>query len=332
MRAWIERYSQHLAVERSVSPRTRDAYVGDLEQLARFLEESGRGRDVTALDVRALRAYLARMHGAREPSTTARKLAAIRAFCRFLVKRGALPRDPAAAIASPKQKKLVPRTLTVDETFALVESGVGDDDPASLRDRAVLELIYGAGLRVSEACSLDLADVDLTTGEARVRGKGNKDRVAPFGGKARHAIKAYLERRYAFGREGDRDPRAFFLSRRGSRLSPRDVQRLVQAALARSGVARHATPHTLRHAFATHLLGGGADLRGIQELLGHASLRTTQRYTHVSVDHLMEVYDRTHPRAGAVRAARASDEREPTQPLRPSPQPAAKAPRQKENP
>lgn len=302
MRSWMDRFAQYLSSERQLSENTREAYLGDLAQLAEYLEQLGKtggpggGPAATDLDVRSIRGFLARLHGANEPSTIGRKLASIRAFCRFLVRHGALVKNPAAAISSPKQKKLMPRTLTVDEAFALVEAPEGEE-ASRARDRAILELLYGSGLRVSELCGLDLGDVDFTARTTRVRGKGDKERIVPFGEKAFVAMGLYKERRYAFGPEGDRDPRAFFLGRSGLRLGPRAVQRLVQHYLGEAGVYRHATPHTLRHAFATHLLGGGADLRGIQELLGHASLSTTQRYTQVSVDHLMEVYDRSHPRA-----------------------------------
>ena len=297
MREWLQRFEDHLTVEKHASPHTRAAYLRDVTELANTL--AARGEDhVAAHDVRAVRSHLARLHGAAEPSTLARKLASIRAFCRYLVRRGALATDPTAGIRAPKQKKHAPRTLTVDETFALVEAPVAED-ALGLRDRALLELTYGAGLRVSEVCGLDLADVDLSEGTARVLGKGHKERIVPMGRKACEALQAYQERRYALGHESQRDAHALFLSRTGKRVGPRDVQRLVQKQRLRAGLARHATPHTLRHAFATHLLGSGADLRGIQELLGHASLSTTQRYTQVSVEQLMAVYDRAHPRAHA---------------------------------
>jgi integrase/recombinase XerC len=296
MRAWMTRFAEHLAHERHASVHTVEAYLSDLGQFAEYLERSGLGAKVESIDVRSLRGFLARLHGAREPSSLARKLSSIRSFCRFLVRRGALAADPVASLSSPRLKKLLPRTLSVDEAFALVESPQGDS-PQATRDRAILELLYGSGLRVSELCGLDLDDVDLGARTVRVQGKGNKERLVPFGRKAAHALGRCLEQRFAFGREGERDPRAFFLNRFGQRLGPRAVQKLVERSLVRAGIPSGATPHTLRHAFATHLLGGGADLRGIQELLGHASLSTTQRYTHVSVEHLMEVYDRTHPRA-----------------------------------
>jgi integrase/recombinase XerC len=296
MRSWIHRFAEHLATERHCSPNTVRAYLSDVEEYAAYLKRAGMPATIASIDVPTLRGFLARIHGAREPATIARKLSSIRAFARFLVRRGALPRDPVQGIASPKQKKLVPRTLTVDETFALLDAPEGDGAAAE-RDQAILELLYASGLRVSELCGLDLEDVDRAGRTVRVRGKGNRERVVPFGKHAEHALGRYLERRPAFGCEGDRDGQALFLNRFGGRLRPRAVQRLVQKHLAAAGVPRGATPHTLRHAFATHLLGGGADLRGIQELLGHASLSTTQRYTHVTVDHLMEVYDRAHPRA-----------------------------------
>jgi integrase/recombinase XerC len=300
MHEWLDRFSVHLSTERHASAHTVDAYLSDLAQFAAYLQSSRQTTDIREIDVRALRGFLARLHGSQEPSSVARKLASLRAFCKFLVRRGALSRNPAENIASPKQKKLLPRTLSVDEAFALVEAPE-EDSAIAARDRALLELLYGGGLRVSELCGIDLDDLDRSGRTVRVRGKGNKERLVPFGEKAAKALGDYLGRRHAFGREGDRDRQALFLNRFGGRLGPRAVQRLVGRYLAAAGLPVGATPHTLRHAFATHLLGGGADLRGIQELLGHASLSTTQRYTHVSVEHLMEVYDRAHPRAHARR-------------------------------
>lgn len=301
MREWMLRFEEHLRAEKQASPHTRGAYLRDVGELVDALAARGE-TEPHALDVRAVRGHLARLHGATEPSTLARKLSSIRAFCKYLVRRGALAVDPTAGVRAPKQKKLAPRTLTVDETFALVEAPE-TDEPLGLRDRAILELTYGAGLRVSEVCGLDLRDVELTGGTVRVLGKGNKERVVPIGRKASEALARYKERRYALGHESERDASALFLSRTGKRAQPRDVQRLVQKHRLAGHVSRHATPHTLRHAFATHLLGSGADLRGIQEMLGHASLSTTQRYTQVSVEQLMAVYDRAHPRAHAAKDA-----------------------------
>lgn len=232
-----------------------------------------------------------------EPTSIQRRLAAVRAFFGYLVKRRGLPRDPTARVATPKIAKTVPRFLSPDDAARLVEAPQGDS-PLSARDRAVLELTYGSGLRVSEVVGLDLTDLDLEGGLVRVLGKGAKTRVVPVGRQSQIALRAWLADRSRVEAEV-LHPTALFVGARGGRLNARAVQRLVEQhrpACAENG----ATPHWLRHACATHMLGSGADLRSIQEMLGHASLRTTQRYTHVDVAALMAVYDRAHPRARAT--------------------------------
>jgi integrase/recombinase XerC len=196
-------------------------------------------------------------------------------------------------VATPRQEKYLPRTLTVDEVFALMEGGgAAAADPAVLRDRAIVELLYSSGLRVGELAALNVGSLDLSQGLVRVLGKGRKERIVPVGRHARTALSDYLATRAV---PADNAP--LFLNRRAGRLTPRSIERNIKVRLLRAGILKPATPHSLRHSFATHLLDGGADLRAIQELLGHASLSTTQKYTQVSVDHLMHVYDQAHPRS-----------------------------------
>jgi integrase/recombinase XerC len=203
--------------------------------------------------------------------------------------------SPAQGIPTPKQSKLLPKNLTVDEVFALLDS-IGGDDVASHRDKALLEFLYATGLRVGELASLDLEDVDLAGGLVRVLGKGNKERIVPFGRKAASSLLAWLSASEPL-RRGGGDANALFLNLRGTRLTDRSARRILDRRMLEASIAAHISPHALRHTFATHMLGAGADLRAIQELLGHASLSTTQRYTHVGIDALMAVYDKAHPRA-----------------------------------
>ncbi|HLL20635.1 MAG TPA: tyrosine-type recombinase/integrase, partial [Kofleriaceae bacterium] len=274
-----------------------------------------RERDVplarlSALDVRS---QLAALYGVNGPATLGRKLSSVRAFCRFLVKRGAIAGNPAAAIRGPKKRRGLPRALDVDDAFRLVEAPTSTGRTAHrtlssseearhvllrLRDAALLEVLYGTGLRVSEACGLDVDDIDRDRYNTPMllvrRGKGNKSRQVPVGGAADRALTEYLPVRRALGAP---DRGALFVNATGERLTPRSVQRMVKRWTIAGGIHATATPHGLRHSFATHLLDEGVDLRAIQELLGHASLSSTQIYTKVSLDHLMKVYDDAHPRA-----------------------------------
>lgn len=303
--AAVDAFCDHLRVERALSARTVEAYARDLEEFRRVYE-GRRGAEpapsaVTALDVRA---HLAALYEGAKATTLGRKLSSLRAFFRFLNVRGKVAGNPARSIKSPKRERPLPRALDVDDAFRLVEAPAreaAEPAPLELRDRAIHEVLYGGGLRVSECCGLDVDDV--SRGErgtlVSVRaGKGEKDRIVPVGAKADEAIEAYLrDGRPALrdAKTGQQDPRALFLNYRGGRLTPRSIQRhLGRYALAEGAPA---TPHALRHSFATHLLDGGVDLRAIQELLGHASLGSTQIYTRVSMDRLMEVYDAAHPHA-----------------------------------
>lgn len=298
----IAGFASHLEAERRASPNTVGAYGRDLAGLAAFARERGSRAvdDVRQLDVYLLRGWLgvlARKHAA---SSIARKVAAARTWMRWLRRRGLIATCPAEELATPKVRRGLPTLLSVDAAKEVVEAPAGDT-PRGLRDRAVLELLYGSGLRVSELSGLDLDAVDLPGRSARVLGKGNKERLVPLGGKCLEALAGWLEARprMVHPRRGTQDPRALFLTTMGKRLYPRAVQLLVHDYGARGAGRADLHPHALRHTCATHMLDGGADLRAIQEMLGHASLSTTQRYTHVSVEQLMRVYDAAHPLARA---------------------------------
>jgi integrase/recombinase XerC len=224
-------------------------------------------------------------------SSIGRKLAAIRSFFRFLLRRGEVAKNPAELIATPKKEQRLPFHLDIDQTTALMEAPESEQKYA-LRDRAILELLYSSGLRVSELTGLNIGEFDPTAGMVRVAGKGGKERIVPVGSRAQKALQEYLDQRNSEAARG-----AFFINTRGSRINRRSVARIVDSHVLRIAAFKRISPHTLRHTFATHMLEGGADLRAIQELLGHASLSTTQKYTHVSIDRLMEVYDKAHPKA-----------------------------------
>ncbi|HEX5059417.1 MAG TPA: tyrosine recombinase XerC [Kofleriaceae bacterium] len=311
--AALAAFKSYLEVERAYSAKTVEVYLRDVGALRDHLREK-RGKDaplarLSAIDVRS---QLAALFGENGAATIGRKLSSVRAFCRFLVKRGVLAGNPAAAIRGPKKGKGLPRALDVDDAFRLVEAPTTTGRTAHrtlsaeeearhallrLRDQAMLELIYSTGLRVSEACSLDVSDIDRDRYGMPIvlvrRGKGNKSREVPLGGAADRALAAYLPARRALKAVDQ----ALFVNAGGERLTPRSVQRMVKRWTIAGGVHANATPHGLRHSFATHLLDEGVDLRSIQELLGHASLSSTQIYTKVSLDHLMKVYDDAHPRA-----------------------------------
>ncbi len=305
MKELIQRFLEHLRVERNCSGHTVRSYASDLEQFRAFLWSAGFHRDEEKGDVRpeeidllAIRSYLSHLYRGHKKSSLARKLAALRSFFRYLVDEGVLKKSPAEVVATPKQEKNLPAFLPVDEAFVLV-GAPNPSTPWGARDRAMLETLYSCGIRVSELVGLSDGDVDFHLGIARVTGKGSKERVVPIGSKAVEALQAYLPQRdeVLAQRKRTGTPVPLFINPRGTRLSTRSVARVLQKHVAQSGLLRKISPHALRHTFATHLLDAGADLRAIQEMLGHVSLSTTQRYTHVSVDKLMEVYDKAHPRA-----------------------------------
>lgn len=282
-------FLRYLAAERGASRHTVRSYRADLADCAAFLAARGLGSLADA-DARALRAYLADLHErGLARSSVARHLATLRSFYRFLLRRGHARANPAAQLASPRLPKRLPTYLPIDESEALLRADFSAS-PTGARDRAVLELLYATGVRVAELAGLDVEDVDLREGAVQVLGKGGKERIVPLGRKAVEALRAYLA-----GRETTTGP--LFRNARGGRLTVRSIHRIVRARARAAGLHRRVTPHTLRHTFATHLLDAGADLRLIQELLGHARLGTTQKYTHVSTDRLMKVYDAAHPRA-----------------------------------
>jgi len=284
--------------QRHVSRETLRAYESDLAQFRSFLTErfDAEVPGLDGLDALAIRGFIARLHAdGIAKSSVARKLSAIRSLLRHGVRQGVIDSSPADGIPTPKRPKLLPKNLTVDEMFTLLD-GIAGGDLAAIRDRALLEFLYATGLRVGELASLDLDAIDLTGGLVRALGKGNKERIVPFGAKAGEALRRWLAASESM-RAGRRDADAVFLNLRGGRLTDRSVRRILDRRIREAAINARVSPHALRHTFATHMLGAGADLRAIQELLGHASLSTTQRYTHVGVEGLMAVYDQAHPRA-----------------------------------
>ncbi|MDD2309879.1 MAG: tyrosine recombinase XerC [Desulfuromonadaceae bacterium] len=289
----IQQFTLYLQVERDVSPHTLAAYRSDLAQMLKFVVRE-KGVSVSAHDVDhlLLRRYLAGLSKELKKSSIGRKLAAIRSFYRFLLRRGLISKNPAELVATPKKEQQLPFHLDIDQTTALMEA---PDllQKYRLRDRAILELLYSSGLRVSELTSLNTGELDMASGMVRVTGKGGKERIVPVGSRALEALQEYLDQR--IGDVVIKGP--LFLNTLGGRINRRSVARIIDAHVLRIAAFKRISPHTLRHTFATHMLEGGADLRAIQELLGHASLSTTQKYTHVSIDRLMEVYDKAHPKA-----------------------------------
>lgn len=299
----IEGFVRYLRAERNVSPHTVRNYRSDLTQLRNFLG-AGKGRPehpIQSIDATSVRAFLAfLLDHERKKSSVARKLAALRSFFKFLCQTGKLAENPAATLSTPRLPKTLPRILTEEEMNRFLdrvahESEVGP--PALVRDRAILELLYASGLRVSELVGLDVRSMRMGDGMILVRGKGNKERIVPFGSKARNALENYFPLREKNLRENKTSSPALFLNARGRRITTRSIHRIVEKWIRRFGPDLHVSPHSLRHAFASHLLSEGADLRAIQEMLGHSSLSTTQKYTQVSIQQLIDVYDKTHPKA-----------------------------------
>jgi len=291
MKDGIEQFCKYLETERNVSNHTVAAYRSDLTQFAAFLGGDREAPAPEEIDHLTIRRYLAQLHKGHSKSSIGRKLSAIRALFRYLLRVGRVEKNPAELVSTPKKEKRLPFHLNIDQVTALVETPGGTTE-LPLRDRAVLETLYSCGIRVSELTAMNVGDLDLDGGLARVMGKGGKERIVPVGACARRALVAYLEER---GNPAAGEP--LILNARGGRLTRRSIGRIVDAHMLLIATMRKVSPHTLRHTFATHLLEGGADLRAIQELLGHASLSTTQKYTHVSIDRLMEVYDKAHPKA-----------------------------------
>ncbi len=299
----LQEFERYLTVEKNVSPHTVSAYLGDLSQFRDFASSAG----MLAADAKEgwrkvdpvlIRSFLASLYRARMKKVTiSRKIAALRSFFRFLQRRGRIDVNPAESVQSPKGEKHVPSVLSVDEVLKLLSTPFGEG-VFGLRNRALVELFYSTGIRLSELTGLNLADIDFAQDLVKVRGKGRKERIVPAGARALAAVREYLDLRTELVRKPSaRNEEPVFLSKSGARLAQRDVDRVLRKAVQRSGIVRNVSPHTLRHSFATHLLDAGADLRAIQEMLGHKSLSTTQKYTSVGISRLMEVYDRAHPRA-----------------------------------
>ena len=294
----IEQFTTWLADEKGYSHHTVVNYRRDLLE---FSDSVGGQNDVSGIDSRSIRDYVYGLNIRNSSSSVARKLSALRTFFRFMVLEHVIEQSPMGSIAMPKQEQHIPVFLSVDEVFALLESP-GAEETFGARDRAMLELLYSTGMRVSELVACNMANLDFDIEMVRVRGKGNRERVVPIGEPAIKALRDYfiqrevqLKNRLQQGKKFDGE--ALFLNSRGSRLTTRSVERLIAAYGRKAGIDKPVTPHVLRHSFATHLLEMGADMRSVQELLGHASLSTTQKYTHLDMVHLMKVYDKAHPRA-----------------------------------
>jgi integrase/recombinase XerC len=315
----VPAFLEYLAVERRASRHTLRGYAADLAEFSAFLH-AARVAGPAEADARVLRAFLARLHDrGLAKSSISRKLASVRSCLRFLTRRGVVQTNPARQIHGPRVSRRLPSFLPKDESKDLLDRVPAGSDERGWRDHALLELLYAAGLRVAECCSLDVDDLDRGQGTVRVLGKGGKERVVPVGEAALDAVEGYLARRRS--RSGP-----LFTNHRGGRLSPRSAHRIVKRQARAAGITRRVSPHTLRHSFATHMLGEGADLRLIQELLGHSRLSTTQRYTHVSPEHLMKVYDAAHPRALPASAQElAVGDSHPESPPAPSPRRAKRA-------
>jgi integrase/recombinase XerC len=293
----LEKFRAHLENEKGASPHTVRNYLIDLVDFERYLVERMK-LSLLAATHAAIRGYLGTLAVDHAASSRSRRLASIKSFYKYLVREKLLPGSPAKLVKSPKLPKNLPKVLPVDEMFAILEMP-SQKTVLGLRDKAILEMLYGGGLRISELCGLNLLDVDRSGRIVRVMGKGSKERLVPVNAQAIRALDAYLARRGELLAEPRpvQDPDAVFLNYQGGRLTPRSIGRHLDTYVLKCALQRKVSPHALRHSFATHLLGGGADIRSIQELLGHASLSTTQRYTHVTVEQLQAVYDAAHPRA-----------------------------------
>jgi len=296
----IRVFIESLAVEKGFSDNTCRGYRNDLEQFLNYLAQNRRARgsgpvDIDWVDNLTIRGYLGYLHKRNKKTTIARKLSALRSFFHFLVKRGVTEENPAESILTPKQEKTIPSYLPVDEMFRLLDS-ISTSGMLDLRNRAIFETLYSCGIRVSELVGLNTLDVDFRQALIRVLGKGSQERIVPIGKNALAAITTYrqvLQRECGISEEVSGP---LFLNKNKGRLTARSVARILDKLVSACGLLTPVSPHTLRHTFATHMLDAGADLRAVQELLGHKSLSTTQKYTHVSIDRLMETYDKAHPR------------------------------------
>ncbi len=298
----------YLKTEKGVSPHTLKSYDRDIQEFRRYYFQTSSSlsvlkkeevktiewQSVTVRDIRGFIAHLLKKNGA---NSVARKLSTLKSFYRFANKKGLLQTNPARLIQAPKRPKRLPRFLSVDEAYGLMDETLKSNKKTLLRDHAILELLYGCGLRVSELNGLNCADIDFSDQILRIRGKGNKERIVPLGGKAWEALNEYLKNARAITKIAPVEHSPVFLNASGGRLSVRSIQKMVENYQLRGGMGRKISAHGLRHSYATHLLGNGADLRTIQQLLGHSSLSTTQKYTHLSLEKIMQIYDKAHPKA-----------------------------------
>ncbi len=301
MNDYITRFVDYIKSQRGYSLNTVRSYETDLRHFFDYLKKNNNTGSVDPLqiDFHVIRAYLGGLFKRYKKTTILRKLSAIRTFFFFLEKNNLKEGNPAAEISSPKQGSYIPEYLNVDDMFMLLDAPE-PETPREVRNQAILELLYSCGIRVSELTGVNLSDIDFKERLVRVIGKGNRERIVPIGKKALSVIERYLDQTEAVRKKAGYLPDSrntpLFLNNRGGRLSSRSVSSIIKGFVREYGLVNDVTPHSIRHTFATHLLDSGADLRSVQELLGHASLSTTQRYTHVSLDKLMEVYDRAHPR------------------------------------
>ncbi|MEQ8152541.1 MAG: tyrosine recombinase XerC [Smithellaceae bacterium] len=299
----IRDYQTYLTSERNVSEHTRMAYIKDVEEYAEFLQKNNFIDNIDGiLNVAAdtVRAYLGYLFRRKVKKVTVnRKISSLRSFYKFLIRSGKTKNNPAGMIQSSKTEKYMPNFLSVDEMFELLQAW-NDTSTAGLRNRAMLELFYSSGLRLGELAGLNVMDLDFDQALVKVRGKGRKERIVPVGAPARQALQEYLAKTKEVRKKNSEDVfnSPLFLNLRGARITARSIARIVDEATKKSKIGRKISPHALRHTFATHLLNAGADLRSIQELLGHESLSTTQKYTAVNINRMMEIYDKAHPRAG----------------------------------
>ena len=298
----ISDFANFLSIIRGRSENTVKAYTGDVAEFFKFLKENRKLAILENITTHEIRAFLFSLHGKNRNVSLARKLSSLRTFFKFLIREGLLTDNPAMDAVPPRQQKKQPRFLNIDEVFALMDVPEASD-PAGIRDRAALELLYSSGLRVGELVGLNLEDLDAKQGLVRVLGKGSKERLVPVGSRALQALNDYLAVRLELGgpQKTEKNP-ALFLGLRGGRLNDRYFRRRFDGYIKILSLETGLSPHSLRHTFATHMLEAGADIRSIQELLGHASLSTTQIYTHLNLDNLMKVYDSAHPRARSHRA------------------------------
>ncbi len=298
MEDYIRKFMNYLGIERNLSSHTLKSYQGDLRQFSLFLKPSATLNEIDYLTIREYLAYLQGIGVSRR--TVSRKLSCLRSFFKFLCREGYLSSDPTAGVRSPRLDKKLPKFLDLSEVTKLVEAPSGDE-VLGLRDRAILETLYSTGMRVSELVSLNAGRIDFIGGVLKVMGKGRKERLTPIGESALEAIRKYLEKRPLLLRRRKRgiskDKDALFLNNWGGRLTRLSIRRIVRKYIKKVSSELNINPHTLRHTFATHLLNAGADLRYVQELLGHVNLSTTQIYTHVTTQRLKTIYDRAHPRA-----------------------------------